>query len=254
MTVLPWSGFGLFVLLLVMALASGCGGGGGDDDEDDEPFDNDATGVWEGIVTPDGQTAVSVIAVAAPNGRFALTSSRIFLSGTGDVSGTNLSASATGWPPSGTTFANGSTMGTFTLSGLVLEGNRIDASYSGAGTSGRLEMGYDSVSDRGSSLSKVAGSYSIAPGLGTASMAITATGNLTFNSANGSNCIGNGTVQAPDARKNVYTWSVTYSGCEVLSGQGTGLAYLDDSAGGPDSALYMLGATSSTPIAVVFLK
>jgi len=217
-------------------------------------FDNDATGVWRGNHTPDGKTAVSVTAVAAPDGRFVAVSDAIFLSGTGDVAGTSLSATASGWAPSGATFANGSMSGSFTLSGSVFEQNRIDASYSGAGESGQLVMTYNSVSNRSSSLSKVAGSYTTAPGLPTASLAITSTGNLTFNATGGSNCIGNGSVQAPDPSRNVYTWSISFSGCQVLSGQATGVAFLDSSGSGTDNTLVMLGATSSTPLSVIYLR
>jgi hypothetical protein len=239
-------------LVAILSLLAGCGGGGGDDG-DDEEFDNDATGVWTGTHTPDGKPAVSVTAVVAPNGRFVAVSSQIYLSGSGTVSGDRLSASATGWAPAGATFANGSTSGAFTLTGFLFEENRSESTYSGANESGRLVLNYSSSrSNRSSSLATIAGSY--ATGSGATSVAINSNGAITFNSTQGTNCIGNGTMRVGDSTRNVYTWSMTLSGCTAVNGSVDGVATLDDVGGQANNQLVMLGASSSAPFGVIAVK
>lgn len=238
-------------LVTVLSLVHGCGGGG--DDEDDEEFDHDATGVWSGTHTPDGKPGVPVNAVVAPNGRFVAISSYFYLSGSGSVSVDRLSANASGWAGAGVTFANGSTSGAFTLTGTVLEENRIDGAYSGANESGRLVMTYDSArSNRASSLAAVAGSYATASG--TASVAVTGSGAITFNATQGTNCVGNGTMRVTDSGRNVYTWSMTLSGCTGVNGSVDGVAYLDDEGGRTSNRLVMLGSSSAAPFGVIATK
>jgi hypothetical protein len=245
------TGIAVMALAVAFSLVGGCGGGGGDDAED-EDFDHDATGIWSGTHTPDGKTGVSVSAVVAPNGRFVAISSQIYLSGTGSVSGDTFSANATGFKASGT-FPSGSAQGSFTLAGMVFEENRIDSSYSGAGESGRLVMTYDSGrSRRPSSLSTVAGSYTTPSGA--SSIAINSNGSMTFNSTQGTNCIGNGTISVRDGTRNVYTWTMTLSGCTGVNGNVDGVAYLDDDGGKTNNRIVMLGSGTSAPFGVIAVK
>jgi hypothetical protein len=230
-------------------LVAGCGGGGGGDDDDEEDFDNDATGIWAGTLTPDGSTGVPVTVVVEPDGRFVAISSPVYMSGTGDVSGDRLSASAKGWAPAGITFANGSTSATFSLTGFLFEENRSESSYSGAGESGRIVMTYDTArSNRQSSLTTVAGSYVTTAG---GALAINSSGSVTLNSPNGPNCIGNGTIRVRNASRNVYAWSLALSGCTSGNGNADGVAYLDDVGGTVNSRIIMLGATTEDPVGII---
>jgi hypothetical protein len=234
------------------ALVAGCGGGGGGGDEDDEEFDNEATGIWNGTHTPDGRTGVPATVVAEPNGRFVVVSSLVYLSGTGNVSGDRLSATATGWAPTGTSFANGSATGSFSLTGTVFEGNRIDTAYAGASESGRFVFTYDAAqANRPASLAVVAGSYTTSGG---GALAINSSGAMTLNSPNGTNCVGNGVISVPDASRNVYAWSMTLSGCTAGNGNASGVAYLGDVAGRANSLIRLLGATIDVPVIVLAEK
>ena len=240
------------VLTAFAALVAGCGGGGGGEDDEEEQFDNEATGIWNGTHTPDGRTAVSATVVAEPDGGFVMVSSLVYLSGTGSVSGDRLSATATGWAPAGTSFANGSATGTFSLTGTVFEENRIDSSYSGASESGRFVFTYDAArSNRPASLAVVAGSYTTAGG---GALAINSSGAMTLNSPNGPNCVGNGVIRVPDASRNVYTWSMTLSGCTAGNGNASGVAFLDDVNGRANSRIRLLGASIDVPVIVTAEK
>ena len=246
--------------VLVLSLVAGCGSGGGGAGDDDEEFDNEATGIWAGTHTPDGKTGVSATFVAEPNGRFVVASGLVFLSGTGSVSGDRLSATATGWAPSGTIFANGSTKGSFSLTGFLFEENRSESSYTGASESGRFVFTYDAArSNRPASRAVAAGSYATLQGgaldayasLGGGALAIDSSGAMTLNSPNGPNCVGNGTISVPDASRNVYTWSMTLSGCTAVNGSASGLGYFEDLGSRANSRVVLAGATIDTPVIVV---
>lgn len=241
------------VAMLLIALIAGCGGGGGGDDEDDEQdFDQDATGIWTGTVTPDGKPAVSAEVVVAPDGRFVAVSAFAFLSGSGSVSGDRLSASAKGWTPPGSTFANGSTSATFSLTGTVLQENRIDSAYSGGGESGRIAATYhDARSNREASLAVAAGSYVTSGG---GALAINSTGAMTLNSPNGPNCVGNGTLQVPNRLRNVYKWSMTLSGCTAGNGNAEGVGYMGDIGSRLNSRIVLLGAAPDVSIGIIAEK
>jgi hypothetical protein len=238
--------------VLVLSLVAGCGGGGGGGDDDDAEFDNEATGIWTGTHTPDGKTGVSALFVAEPNGRFAASSSLIYLSGTGSVSGDQLSATATGWPPSGTSFGDGSAKGSFSLTGFLFEENRSESSYSGAGESGRFVFTYDATrSNRPASLALVAGSYVTS---GQSALAINSNGVMTLNSPNGPNCVGNGQVSVPDASRNVYAWSMTFSGCTSGNGAASGVGFMEDFGGVANSRVVLAGATVDIPVIIIATK
>jgi hypothetical protein len=244
--------FAVLALTVFAALIAGCGGGGGGGDDEEEEFDNEATGIWNGTHTPDGKTGVLATFVAEPNGSFVLISNLIYLSGTGSISGDRLSATATGFPASGTTFANGSASGSFSLTGFLFEENRSESSYSGAGESGRFVFTYDAArSNRPASLALIAGSYVT---LGQGALAINSNGVMTLSSPNGPSCVGNGEVRVPDASRNVYTWSMTLSGCTSGNGAVSGVGFMDDFGGVANSRVQLLGATVDTPVIVIATK
>ena len=65
------------------------------------------------------------------------------LSGAGSTNGRLAVGHATGWAYPGQTFANGSAVADFTLSGTVEDFTSIDATYSGGNSSGTLTLTYD---------------------------------------------------------------------------------------------------------------
>ena len=247
----------LLGVVSVSIVLAACGGGGGDDGGDGGSGidDEDATGIWAGTLKPDGEAQVPAFVVAVPDGSFALMApGQAFLYGTGSTDGDSFTADATGYAFTGATFANGSTSGSFTLTGTVFEEDSLTGSYSGAGESGTIAMDFDATrTNRAASLSLVAGSYSATVGTASTSLSVN-NGALTFNATTGTNCVGNGTIRLADtSSRNLYQWTMTLTGCPS-NGQFEGVAFLADVGGGSNNQLLMLGAGASGPLAVAFAK
>lgn len=234
----------------LLVFLSACSSGGDDEEDEFEIDDADGTGVWNGTNTPGGGSASNATVIVAPSGRFVVATSAVFLSGSGTSSGNSFTGSATGWPPANSTFANGSTVANFTLTGTLFEGGTLNGTYSGANESGTLSLTYDTAnSNRSASLATVAGTYTTQGSVTT--VAINSNGSFTLNSTLGPamNCIGNGTFSVPDATRNVYIWNMTMSGC-FNNGAADGLAYLLAN----NTLLVMLGRTSGSPFSLAGTK
>lgn len=237
-----------FAVLVVASCGGGGGDGGGGGGGGGGADDADATGIWRGTATPDGGAASNALAIVSADGEFILTAASIFLDGSGSTRRSSFSASATGWPPVGQTFPNGSGMANFSLTGNVAERSSISGSYSGANLSGTISLTYDgTLTIRAASLSTVGGSYSSADGV----VSIAISGNtITMNAATGpsNNCTGNGTISIPEPSQNIYKWSMTLAGCNV-NGSADGLATIPVT-----NFLSLLGRLEDVPFSMIVNK
>ncbi len=151
---------------------------------------------------------------------------------------------ATGWPYPGETFANGSTIADFTLSGTVEDFTSIDATYSGGNSSGTLTLTYDlSVAALGASDNVVNGAYTNTNG---STLTVT-DGDLSYVSGPDPGCTGSGTIEFEDAGLNVYDWDITLSSCTAGDGVASGVAMIADSSGGSNNTLFMIGQINDVP-------
>jgi hypothetical protein len=241
--------------LSVLSLAA-CHGGG---DDDEEPAlggvaeDADATGIWAGSVTIAGATRTFRV-VVAPNGDF---TASIFpttptsgngrtIIGSGDTSGTALTASGTAFAPPTGLFPNGNAIAQVSVTnGSVTEGSTMSGTYSAGGESGPFTLTYQTaLTSRGALLSRVAGTYSLFPpptsGLN-AVLTVQSTGIADFQASTG--CVGNGSLGILDPAVNIYSVSFTLANCGGPTYTATGLAVLDDGPnGGANNMLALFAA------------
>ena len=198
------------VLLATSLIA--CGGGGGSDSSAPPVQNASAGGLWAGTLTDGTQ----VVGIVAETGEFHfLQDDGVQYFGTINTSQTSASANLTGVTPLGTTFADGSTYGTGTLSGSVQERAQLTGSSTfrtAAGTTNTtsVTLTYDNLYDRDSSLQTVAGNF---VDLGSSGVVNINTDGTAFMQDPSTNCVINGTVAIIDARYNVYRVQYVYSSC-----------------------------------------
>ena len=228
----------------ILLMVSGCGGGNvpipdlgsPEPPEPPEPPTQEASpgGVWQGT----SSLGFGVVGLVSESGQFH------FIQGDGaqlvgklTTSGDQLAASFVGYVPFGEKFDDGSTTGVGSLSGNLDERSRISADISfttsrGAASQSTIELSYDPIYERDSSLESVAGNY-----LDTERNVVINVNNdgELFSQDPRSHCITNGTVSVIDPAFNLYRVEYTFSNCkghhqEVLNGTiAEGFATLDDS-------------------------
>jgi hypothetical protein len=125
----------------------------------------------------------------------------------------------------GFVFLDGSSVTTGSLTGTVVERTSINGNYSVAtGESGTISLTYNSLYDRDSSLSKLAGQWDDS-GFGI----LTVNSDGTFFEQDTFGCVYDGQASIIDAAYNVYGLTMDVSLCGVdFDGQYTGLGALSD--------------------------
>jgi hypothetical protein len=244
-----------------------CHGGGGDDDDDEPelPDDQDAAGLWSGTVSIGG-TARSFVIAAAPNGDFTgaiaptpgATNSRVLV-GSGNVTGSSLSASGSAFAPPGGNFPSNTLIAAVAVTnGTVTERASMTGTYSAGGETGPFTLTYNAgVANRGASFARLAGTYSsfpppTTPGAVNASLNITSTGIADFQTNTG--CTGNGTFTIPDAALNLYAFTLTVACPTLPQYTAAGLGVVDDSpSGGTNNRITMSGAPAARDRVFVFI-
>lgn len=226
----------MFVSLTLIA----CGGGGGGTPATDTTATQSASGIWRGTVTSviDG-TAYDAVGLITESGEV------IFFTEDGEqtlgsitVDGNEFNANLTSYAPLGTLYSqnnSGSIAGT--ASGTVTEKSSLsgNASYSGSVTS-KFTFSYDSIYERNSSLSLVAGTYSDTDGSGyTETYSIDSLGNISGSDSNG--CQFSGRIQILDSNYNVYRITLTVTNCGAANDAYSGLATLLDDNGKKNDTL-----------------
>ena len=234
---------GFLPIPALLLVVSGCGGGGslpipdvgspGPPDPPDPPTEEASPGgVWQGT----SSLGFAVVGLVTESGQFH------FIQGDGaqlvgrlSTPDEELSANFVGYVPFGEKFDDGSTTGVGTLSGNLDERSSISADIDfttsrGDSSHSTIELSYDPIYERDSSLESVAGNY-----LDTEKnvvVNVNSDGEL-FSQDPESHCIINGTVSVIDPAFNLYRVEYTFSNCngkekDLNGATAEGLATLDD--------------------------
>lgn len=236
---------------LATILLASCGGGGGGASAPPPVVNQSVAGIWKGQFTTTAGVSVAGTLLVAPDGTF-YSEAKNLTNNCADVGKGSLTTSGstvTGSEALGLvsfaapsavvqvncTFPDGSTSGTGTLTGTVVQGSTLTLTPSGKTASGTtlpsntVALTFDTLYNESSSLGKIAG-YWNGP-----------TGNVLNISSSGalsstdpaSGCAVSGQASIINSSYNLYTVSAKYSGCQgnaaVLNGlTATGLLTLND--------------------------
>lgn len=241
-----------FCSLWFMLALSGCGGG---DEGGALVTTVSPGGIWAGT---DSATGLQVKGIVDESGRFHFIRSDLAqFVGTASTMGNSLSANFEGFSQVGTTFDDGSTHGTGTLTGAVSERSSLALTYqfttdAGAASSGSLNLSYSTLYDLDSSLAAISGNYTDASSNDTVSVsgsgAVTSQDPVTL-------CVVNGQISVINSMYNAYSVTYAFSNCTgtsaVLNGvQFTGLATLNNSS--PSQLIIAVtGQVGTTDLALV---
>jgi hypothetical protein len=222
-----------------------------------------AGGIWEGSITDDNSGVTSAIAgviieiglnVAVPDeGRIVDDQGIAFVLSTFITwpDGSN-SSNVTAFSPSGTVFADDSTVATGSLDWTVAERSTLDGSLTlnlGTGdVTSTISMTYNADYERGSDRARIVGTWADSFGV---VYNIDAAG-IVFAQGPGG-CVYNGSVNAIYASFNAYSLRLTVSGCEGIDGDYRGLGVLGDDVG-VDDAFVMQLDNAQVAISDVLLK
>lgn len=238
----------LALALAAAVLLGACGGGGGDSASPNPPAPQNASlgGIWEGTTS----TGSQVLGLIAETGEFHfLQDDGIQYFGTASTSQNSVSGTFTGVTELGTAFLDGSTSGTGTLSGTVqarasLTGSTSFRTAGGSQSSATVNLTYNTLYERDSSLATVSGNFREVGGTDIAS--ITSTGDV-FLQEPSTGCTINGKLSIVDARYNAYRVEYTFASCQgqyaVLNGATfRGLATLNNTT----SPEQLIGGVTAT--------
>lgn len=191
-----------------------------------------AGGVWKGV---DAQ-GVDIILLVTETGRFRMIN-EFFDQGSGTISianGNEVTSAFQMLTALGSTFADGTTLASCTLSGTLVERQSLSTTINCTTTSGTpsqsvVDLTFDVIYERDSSLQVIAGSYDDAGPV----LTIDANGVL-FEQDPATGCISNGQVNILDAAFNVYEIRFGFSSCTGPSTflnhtEFEGMAVLDNS-------------------------
>jgi hypothetical protein len=190
-------------------------------------------GIWRGS---DSVSGLQVTGLVDESGNFHfLRGDGVQYVGTTVVSGTSLTANFDGFVPVGFLFADGSHHGTGSLTATIQARQTIAASTKfqtdlGASSTGTLNLTFDAVYNRASSLATLSGNFTNASN----NVVLTVGSNGTlFSQDTLSGCVLNGSASLINASYNLYKVQFDYANCvgqtSVLNGVTlTGVATLDN--------------------------
>jgi hypothetical protein len=217
----------------ILMLTAACGGGGGKGHGQTTP-NADPGGIWKGTDTLTGLSLDGVITEAG-TARFIRSDGAQFI-GTATTSGNNIAGTYVGYLPSGSTFADGSTHGSGTLSGTLTAGQTATVTFNfttanNSTSTETITFTFGKLYDTGSSLSAIAGNYTD-PSTGD-TVSVNASG-VVFSQDPMTGCVINGTVAIINASYDVYDVTYSFASCTgsaaFLNGTtATGLGVLDTS-------------------------
>jgi len=238
---------GLSIGLLALAGCGGGGSGGGQVNTTPPPVTNASPGgIWRGTSSASGLQVIGLIDEA---GEFHfIQSDNVQYVGTATVSGNSISANFDGFTQVGTVFQDQTTHGTGTASGSVQQRSSLTLNTQfktdgGASSSGTLNLMFDTLYNRASSLATIAGNYSSNGEV----ITVDSNGNV-FAQDPTSGCVTNGTVSIINATYNAYKVQFSYANCtgqyNVLNGlQFNGMGTLDNTKS-PETAI--IGVTAQS--------
>jgi hypothetical protein len=202
------------------ALLVSCGGGGEDINVFKSPLNG---GIWHGTDSISGQNVYGIVAEGG-DFRF-IRADMVQYAGSATFDTRGVAASFEGFAPLGFTFPDGSVHGTGSASGVLQAQKSMDLALtfvtdaSSAPENGLLNLSYDKLYERTSSVFTIAGNFGTG---GQTQLTITTSGIVSGQAANG--CVANGTVTTDDPQHNVYKMTLTYANCTGGSASLNGVA------------------------------
>ena len=189
-----------------------------------------ASGIWRGSFTSNGLHKTStILGVITENGegRF-LSDEGAQFTGNVSVNGSSFTSTATAFAPY--VFVDGSNYGTVQFNGTVKTKYSLTGTYSGVGDYGTFNLTYDSIYERGSSLSWVSGNWANSDSSGY-SHYVTVSANGTLTGYNSYGCTFSGNVTIINPSYDAYRlYNVSISSCQgqssVFNGTYNGLGVL----------------------------
>jgi hypothetical protein len=191
-----------------------CGGGGGSDNDPDAFKAPITGGIWHGT---DPLTGDSLYGIVNEGGAFVfLTTSDVTYSGSATFTKGSVNGTFQGFAPTSLPFDNvGSTHGTGSISGVLDQQKTLDLAVTflgdastGPADNGVLNLTYDKLYDRDSSLFTISGNFGTN---GATVLSIAASGAVFAQGAN--DCVINGQVTVDNAQHNTYSISIKYANC-----------------------------------------
>lgn len=208
------------------SVLTACGGGGGSNGTSNPPpvANADPGGIYTGTATSSG-TSTNLVGIVTESGQAViLAANNEQFIGNLSVSGNNISATLTGYPPYGATFLNGSSMASFSVSATISQGVSISGTYSGGGDQGNLALTDNpTIYNRFVSLATLVGTWE-GPTADGGTLTVTIQNNGSFFGQNTDGCTSNGTFVQPNPSFNVYAFSVTVGGAVNCNYSASGLA------------------------------
>lgn len=221
----------LFLILVSVSFLVSCGGGGGSDPAP-TPVTQSANGIWAGTLVENGVGTYTVDCLLYEGDIIAINSDAgVIYKGTYTVSGNNFSANVDAMQIGGGLFDTG------TMSGTVIEQDRLTASFNSAsGSTGSISVTFDQIYNRPSSFSLVEGTWSKTSGTYTGNLTITDAGGVSGSDSDG--CQVTGVVSILDPNHNLYGLDVDVTSCGELNGSYDGFSGLSDENQENDTLTY----------------
>jgi len=218
--------FFLFLSLLLTA----CGGGGGSSSERDANLD----GVWVGSFYEEG-VAYDLHALIYENKVYAYSErGDTFYEGRLFSKGSKVSGTIDIYQLGGGFFDETS------ISGIIVEQDRITAKVDSGAT---LDLIYDDIFERPSSLNMVSGIWTMTVGSDTTTIVVGSDGVVDGSDSDG--CIYSGSIKTPDINRNIYKLNLIVSNCGSFSGPATGYATLSDFTDQNDSFIFAFSGANA---------
>lgn len=249
----------VIIFLITFVGITSCGGGGGaatpPAPPPPPPADQAIGGAWVGT----DSAGLEILALSTETGRVhwvvPATGEQGF--GTASVNGSAVTINYTYVAPLGFTLDDGSTSATCSATGTIQERQSLAVTVNcttslGSTFSNSASLTYDSLYDRDSSLSVIAGNYDDF-GL----VLNVAANGVIFEQDPSTGCIINGQVSIINSQFNAYDVSITYSNCvgnfAVLNGATfTGLGILDNTVTPEQVTVGLTGAVGGVTYSIVF--
>lgn len=241
--------FSLLLLCCGLFLSS-CGGGGGGGAVTTTPVATKPGGIWFGTSTSPGLTIdIGGVITEDGEGRFEDDNGTQYV--ITSISGNNgaIQISFIAYAQFGYQFLDGSTSGTGSISGTVVERSTFSGSFSfSTGESGTISMFYEPTYDRDSSLAKLSGSWDEGFGI------MTVDSNGSFFEQDQFGCVYDGQASIIDAMFNAYRLTMTVSNCAPDDGDYSGIGVLADLVVDGDEDLFIVQLNSNTLFFTAFLE
>ena len=241
--------------ILLLCIFLGACGGGGDDGGNSGPLQS-LGGLYTGTTVSAGVTG-EAIGIISEDGDMRLfdSTNRLLFVGKLQSNGQTFSGEVKGFGIDGRTFCNNQTIANAIFSGSGQSRNSLDGTFLAPCGDATVSLDYDKVGyETPSSISAIAGNYSVNISGVSETLTINSTGQITVSSQTGSNtCSGSGITTLIDARFNAYKISFTAS-CSTGTFGYSGLASIFPATGGNSARLLAFFGNATEAVYRVYVR